>query len=191
MVLTVVFAVPGLLWAESNDPQAAVQELLGEIRQIKKNLSGQEKADNQKHAHSALVWLNVAEISKKALGKHWAKRSDSEQKRFQALLGELFLHVAFPNSAKFFAELDLMYGKTTEEKQRTVVPLTVVHEKEGEVDINFRLTRTAGNWQVVDVILDGVSMRNNLRSKFYKVITKKGFDELMRKMEKKLKASKS
>ena len=191
MALTVVFAVPGLLWAESNDPQAAVQELLGEIRQIKKNLSGQEKADNQKHAHSALVWLNVAEISKKALGKHWAKRSDSEQKRFQALLGELFLHVAFPSSAKFFAELELMYGKTTEEKQRTVVPLTVVHEKEGEVDINFRLTRTAGNWQVVDVILDGVSMRNNLRSKFYKVITKKGFDELMRKMEKKLKASKS
>ncbi len=191
MVLTVVFAVPGLLWAESNDPQAAVQELLGEIRQIKKNLSGQEKADNQKHAHSALVWLNVAEISKKALGKHWAKRSDSEQKRFQALLGELFLHVAFPSSAKFFAELDLMYGKTKEGKQRTVVPLTVVHEKEGEVDIDFRLTRTAGNWQVVDVILDGVSMRNNLRSKFYKVITKKGFDELMRKMEKKLKASKS
>jgi phospholipid transport system substrate-binding protein len=191
MVLTVVFAITGLLWAESNDPQAAVQELLGEIRQIKKNLSGQEKADNQKHAHSALVWLNVAEISKKALGKHWAKCSDSEQKRFQALLGELFLHVAFPSSAKFFAELDLVYGKTTEEKQRTVVPLTVVHEKEGEVDINFRLTRTAGNWQVVDVILDGVSMRNNLRSKFYKVITKKGFDELMRKMEKKLKASKS
>ena len=191
MALTVVFAVPGLLWAESNDPQAAVQELLGEIRQIKKNLSGQEKADNQKHAHSALVWLNVAEISKKALGKHWAKRSDSEQKRFQVLLGELFLHVAFPSSAKFFAELDLMYGKTKEGKQRTVVPLTVVHEKEGEVDINFRLTRTAGNWQVVDVILDGVSMRNNLRSKFYKVITKKGFDELMRKMEKKLKASKS
>ena len=83
MVLTVVFAVPGLLWAESNDPQAAVQELLGEIRQIKKNLSGQEKADNQKHAHSALVWLNVAEISKKALGKHWAKCSDSEQKGFR------------------------------------------------------------------------------------------------------------
>ena len=191
MALTVVFAVPGLLWAESNDPQAAVQELLGEIRQIKKNLSGQEKADNQKHARSALVWLNVAEISKKALGKHWAKRSDSEQKRFQALLGELFLHVAFPSSAKFFAELDLMYGKTKEGKQRTVVPLTVVHEKEGEVDINFRLTRTAGNWQVVDVILDGVSMRNNLRSKFYKVITKKGFGELMRKMENKLKASKS
>jgi phospholipid transport system substrate-binding protein len=138
-----------------------------------------------------LVWLNVAEISKKALGKHWAKCSDSEQKRFQVLLGELFLYVAFPSSAKFFAELNLVYGKTKEEKQRTVVPLTVVHEKEGEVDIDFRLTQTEERWLVVDVVLDGVSMRNNLRSKFYKVIAKKGFNELMRKMEKKLKASKS
>ena len=195
IVLTVVFAIPGLLWAESNDlgPQASVQQLLGEIRQINKgkNLSSQKDAENQKHAQSALVWLNVAEISQKALGKHWAKRSDPEQKRFQVLLGELFLYVAFPSSAKFFAELNLVYGKTKEEKQRTVVPLTVVHEKEGEVDIDFRLTQTEKRWLVVDVVLDGVSMRNNLRSKFYKVIAKKGFNELMRKMEKKLKASKS
>ena len=195
MVLTVVFAIPGLLWAESNDlgPQASVQQLLGEIRQINKgkNLSSQKDAENQKHAQSALVWLNVAEISQKALGKHWAKRSDPEQKRFQVLLGELFLYVAFPSSAKFFAELNLVYGKTKEEKQRTVVPLTVVHEKEGEVDIDFRLTQTEKRWLVVDVVLDGVSMRNNLRSKLYKVIAKKGFNELMRKMEKKLKASKS
>jgi phospholipid transport system substrate-binding protein len=195
MVLTVVFAIPGLLWAESNDlgPQASVQQLLGEIRQInkEKSLPSQKDAENQKHAQSALVWLNVAEISQKALGKHWAKRSDPEQKRFQVLLGELFLYVAFPSSAKFFAELNLVYGKTKEEKQRTVVPLTVVHEKEGEVDIDFRLTQTEKRWLVVDVVLDGVSMRNNLRSKFYKVIAKKGFNELMRKMEKKLKASKS
>ena len=195
MVLTVVFAIPGLLWAESNDlgPQASVQQLLGEIRQINKgkNLSSQKDAENQKHAQSALVWLNVAEISQKALGKHWAKRSDPEQKRFQVLLGELFLYVAFPSSAKFFAELNLVYGKTKEEKQRTVVPLAVVHEKEGEVDIDFRLTQTEKRWLVVDVVLDGVSMRNNLRSKFYKVIAKKGFNELMCKMEKKLKASKS
>ena len=170
-----------------------MQQLLGEIRQIKKekDLSSQKDADNQKHSQSALGWLNVAEISKKALGKHWVKRSDPERERFQVLLGELFLHVAFPSSAKFFAKLDLVYGKSKEKKQIIEVPLTVVHEKEGEVDIDFRLTQTAGKWQVVDVILDGVSMRNNLRSKFYKVITKKGFNELIRKMEKKLKASKS
>jgi phospholipid transport system substrate-binding protein len=188
IVLIVVFSVAPL-WAETpaSGPQDSVQQLLGEIRQIKPESS----PDNQKHSQSALNLLNVAEISKKALGKYWTKRSDTEQEKFQTLLGELFVHVAFPSSAKFFAELDLVYGKTKEKKAVVVVPLTVVHEKEGEVDIDFHLTQAEKKWKVVDVILDGVSMRNNLRSQFYKVIKKKNFNELIRKMDKKLISAKS
>ena len=187
VLIIILIATP--LWAENlgSGPQDSVQQLLGEIRQIKPDPS----ADNQKHSHSALSFLNVAEISKKALGKYWTKRSDTEQEKFQALLGELFVHVAFPSSAKFFAELDLVYGKTKEKKTVVVVPLTVVHEKEGEVDIDFHLIQNENQWQVVDVILDGVSMRNNLRSQFYKVIRKKNFNELIRKMDKKLISAKS
>jgi len=187
VLIIILIATP--LWAENlgSGPQDSVQQLLGEIRQIKPDPS----ADNQKHSHSALNFLNVAEISKKALGKYWTKRSDTEQEKFQALLGELFVHVAFPSSAKFFAELDLVYGKTKEKKTVVVVPLTVVHEKEGEVDIDFHLIQNENQWQVVDVILDGVSMRNNLRSQFYKVIRKKNFNELIRKMDKKLISAKS
>ncbi len=187
VLIIVLIATP--LWAETLDsgPQDSVQQLLGEIRQIKPESS----ADNRKHSQSALSLLNVTEISKKALGKYWSKRSDTEQEKFQTLLGELFVHVAFPSSAKFFAELDLVYGKTKKKKTVVVVPLTVVHEKEGEVGIDFHLIQTGDKWQVVDVILDGVSMRNNLRSQFYKVIKKKDFNELIRKMDKKLISAKS
>jgi ABC-type transporter MlaC component len=70
-----------------------------------------------------------------------------------------------------------------------VVPLTVMHEKEGEVDIDFRLKQSEEGWQVVDVILDSVSMRNNLRSQFYKILKKNDFEELVRRMKKKLKGT--
>ena len=183
-VLIVALIIPGLLWAASKGPQASVELLLGEIRQI-------NSGDTEKHSQLALSMLNVTEISKKALGKYWDKRSDSERERFQVLLGEMFVHVAFPSSAKFFAELGMVYGKTKKKSQKVVVPLTVVHEKEGEVGIDFHLVQTADKWQVVDVVLDGASMRNNLRSKFYKTIKKKGFDKLILIMEKKLKAKKS
>jgi len=49
----------------------------------------------------------------------------------------------------------------------------VVHEEEGEIGIEFHLMKNLGQWQVVDVDLDEVSMRNNLRSQFYKIINKK------------------
>ena len=177
--------------ADSNSKPAksAIKKLLGEIKQIvnKDSLSDAEKVENKKHSDIALSVLKVPEISQKALGKYWSKHSEEQQKQFQTLLGDLFVHVAFPSSAKFFANLDIVYGKPKSKKDMMVVPLSVVHEKEGEVGIDFRMKQSAEGWQVVDVILDGVSMRNNLRSQFYKILKKNEFKELVQRMEKKLK----
>ena len=175
--------------SNSKPPKSAIKKLLGEIKQIvnKDSLSDVEKAENKKHSDIALSVLKVPEISQKALGKYWSKHSEEQQKQFQTLLGNLFVHVAFPSSAKFFTNLNIVYGKTKSKKDMMVVPLTVVHEKEGEVDIDFSLKQTEAGWQVVDVILDGVSMRNNLRSQFYKILKKNDFKELVRRMNKKLK----
>ena len=178
--------------SNSKSPKSAIKKLLGEIKQIvsKDSLSDVEKVENKKHSDIALSVLKVPEISQKALGKYWSKHSEEQQKQFQTLLGNLFVHVAFPSSAKFFTNLNIVYGKTKSKKDMMVVPLTVVHEKEGEVDIDFSLKQTEVGWQVVDVILDGVSMRNNLRSQFYKILKKNDFKELIRRMGKKLKETK-
>jgi phospholipid transport system substrate-binding protein len=187
-----VLATPASADSNRKPPKAAIKKLLGEIKQIvnKNSLSDSEKAENKKHSDIALRVLKVPEISQKVLGKYWSKHSQEQQKQFQILLGSLFVHVAFPSSAKFFANLKIVYGKTKSKKDVMVVPLTVVHEKEGEVDIDFSLKQTEAGWQVVDVILDGVSMRNNLRSQFYKILKKNDFKELVRRMETKLKETK-
>ena len=175
--------------AAENSPEATVKILLNEIKQIVEGngLSDVKKVANKKHSDIAVSILKVSEISQKALGKYWKKHSAEQQDQFQKLLEDLFVHVAFPSSAKFFANLDLMYGKSKSKKDMTVVPITIVHEKEGEVDIDFKMKQSAKKWLVVDVILDGVSMRNNLRSQFYKILKKNDFNELIRRMKKKLK----
>ena len=189
--LLVFFFVEVPSWAgvAEKSPEAAVKILLNEIKQIVegKDLSDVKKAANKKHSDIAVYILNIPEISQKALGKYWKKHSSEQQDQFQKLLGDLFVHVAFPSSAKFFANLDLVYGKSKSKKDMTVVPITVIHEKEGEVDIDFKMKQSAKNWLVVDVILDGVSMRNNLRSQFYKILKTNDFNELIRRMENKLK----
>ena len=189
--LLVFFFMTFSSWAgpAEKSPEAAVKILLNEIKQIVEGngLSGVKKAANKKHSDIAVSILKVPEISQKALGKYWKKHSAEQRDQFQKLLGDLFVHVAFPSSAKFFANLDLMYGKSKSKKDMTVVPITVIHEKEGEVDIDFKMKQFEKNWLVVDVILDGVSMRNNLRSQFYKILKKNDFNELIRRMKKKLK----
>ena len=106
------------------------------------------------------------------------------------MLSDLFIHVAFPNSGKFFAGLDIQFEKTLLKKTKAVTPVLVVHKEEGEVDIEFRLHLADQKWKVIDVDLDGVSMRNNLRTQIYKILKKNDFKELMRRMTKKLKEAK-
>ncbi len=174
--------------AKEASPRNTVEILLNSITNLKtvKPLTPKEVKENDILSYRALALLNIREISRKALGKYWKKRSLTEQKVFVDLLSRMFIKEAFPNSGKFFSALKLIYSQTTIKESKANVPLTVVHEKEGEINIDFHLQKYRDQWQVVDVDLDEISMRNNMRSQLYKVISKNNYQELVRRIKKKL-----
>ena len=174
--------------AKEASPRNTVEILLNSITNLKtgKPLTPEEVKENDILSYRALALLNIREISRKALGKYWKKRSLTEQKVFIDLLSRMFIKEAFPNSGKFFSALKLIYGQTTINESKANVPLTVVHEKEGEINIDFHLQKYRDQWQVVDVDLDEISMRNNMRSQLYKVISKNNYQELVRRIKEKL-----
>ena len=174
--------------AKEASPRNTVEILLNSITNLKtgKPLTPEEVKENDILSYRALALLNIREISRKALGKYWKKRSLTEQKVFIDLLSRMFIKEAFPNSGKFFSALKLIYSQTTIKESKANVPLTVVHEKEGEINIDFHLQKYRDQWQVVDVDLDEISMRNNMRSQLYKVISKNNYQELVRRIKKKL-----
>ena len=174
--------------AKEASPRNTVEILLNSITNLKtgKPLTPEEVKENDILSYRALALLNIREISRKALGKYWKKRSLTEQKVFIDLLSRMFIKEAFPNSGKFFSALKLIYGQPTISESKANVPLTVVHEKEGEINIDFHLLKYRDQWQVVDVDLDEISMRNNMRSQLYKVISKNSYQELVRRIKKKL-----
>ena len=179
--------------AEEISPRNTVETLLNSITNLKteKPLSPEEIKENDVLSYRALALLDIRKISRKILGKYWKKRTLTEQKVFIDLLSQMFIKKAFKNSGKFFSALELIYGQTTINKSQAKVPLIVVHEKEGEIIIDFHLHKYHDQWQVVDVDLDKISMRSNLRSQLYKIISKNGYQELVRRMKEKLASLKS
>jgi phospholipid transport system substrate-binding protein len=179
--------------AEEVSPRSTVGTLINSITSLKTGiqLSPEEIKKNNSLSYNALGLLNIKEICRKALGKYWTKRSLKEQKVFIDLLSRMFIKEAFPNSGNFFSTLKLIYGQTNINESKATVPILVVHDKEGEINIDFYLYKYSNQWQVVDVALDGISMRNNLRSQFYKIISKNNYQELLRRLEQKLAKVKS
>ena len=191
--LTLIILMTSLSWAtETGSPQDAVKMLLGNIQKIQNgdNLTKAQAKSNDEISSKALKLLDLQVVSQKTLGKYWKKRTSEEQKNFLSLLEGLFVHIAFTNTSKFFKDLEMSYGETKLSKTKAVVPLKVIHDEEGEVFIDFVLTKKDKHWLVVDVVLDDVSMRNNLKSQFYKILKKEKYQELVQRMQKKLKEAK-
>jgi len=150
-------------------------------------------ASNDSHATVAtattddtLALIDLLSVSQKTLGKHWQRLNPAEQKEFMTLFGQLLVHIAFPQSAAFFRELQVTVTDERIRGHQATVATYVEHEAEGRIDIDYRLIRKDGNWLIHDVQLDGASLSRNLRGQFQQLIRNDSYAELLRRMREKL-----
>jgi len=70
-----------------------------------------------------------------------------------------------------------------QDKDFAEVDTKVVTKKGEEIGINYKLLQSGGDWKIYDVVVEHISLVNNYRSQFNRVIAQSSFDELMRKMK--------
>jgi len=61
----------------------------------------------------------------------------------------------------------------------------VITPKGEEVAINYKLHQVGGDWKAYDVVVENISLVNNYRSQFNRVLANASFDELMRRLQQK------
>jgi phospholipid transport system substrate-binding protein len=72
------------------------------------------------------------------------------------------------------------------ENGRAEVATLVVHPEEGEVEVGYCLVLQDGRWLIEDILLDGVSLRLDLRSQAQKILREESYEELKRRLREKL-----
>lgn len=191
ILLLALSLISHLAPAEERKPTTIVQELLESISMIKDGstikLSPEERKQNNKLINKANSLIDIPGLGPKTLGSHWIKRKPKEKTAFLSTLTKLFAKVAYPKSSKFFKDLKIKYNSEKIKKGKAVVNTSMEHESEGLIEIDYKLHKVNGKWFINDVILDDVSLVINLKAKFYKIVKEESFDELMSKMNKRLK----
>jgi phospholipid transport system substrate-binding protein len=66
------------------------------------------------------------------------------------------------------------------------VDTKIVDNKGQEFSINYRLYNMKGDWKVYDVVIENVSLINNYRSQFNRVLATSSYEELVNRMKGKL-----
>jgi phospholipid transport system substrate-binding protein len=128
--------------------------------------------------------FDYEEMARRSLGPHWRRRTPQEQQEFVKLFRD-YLEKVYSDQVDLYAGEKVIYGRERVEDDYAQVETAFVNTKGEEVSVVYRLRRVGGKWKVYDAVVENVSVVNNYRSQFDRVISKYSFDELKRLLKEK------
>ena len=173
----------GAVAGDPADPASTVRSLLKAVKVLSVTKDAMEEAEAVKQISGT---FDVLGLSKACLRKTWEDLSPADQKNFVRLFQEVLEKVAYPKSAKFFKDTDIEIEEVTRENGKAEVLTLVVHPEEGEVEVAYCLELLDGAWLIEDILLDGVSLKLDLRSQAQKILREESYEELKRRLRDKL-----
>ena len=123
-------------------------------------------------------------MSRWILGKaHWRSASKSEQEefviQFRTLLINTYAKLLFRYANE---EVEYLAAENKPNAKLVVVKTKISRPGEQAIPVDYRMHATKGEWKVVDVVVDGVSLVSTYRGSFRSEISNNGFASLISKL---------
>ena len=125
--------------------------------------------------------FDFSEMTMRSMGPHWKSLNQGEQDEFVEAFTQRLL-VAYGKTVRSSVNEKFEFTHEVQEGTQASVESKFVNS-DGETLIDYRLHDVDGQWKVYDVVIDHVSMVNNYRAQFDRVIAKSSVQELLRKMK--------
>jgi len=165
-----------------------VRETVDKLLTILKDpqLKGESKRNERREKLKEVISqrFDFTEMAKRSLGFEWRRRSPEEQKEFVKLFTEL-LEQAYLDKIESYNGEKVQYRREREDNGHAEVATKIIDKKGREFSINYRLHNDNGDWKVYDVIIEDISLVNNYRAQFNRVLAKDSFEELLTRMKEK------
>ncbi len=130
--------------------------------------------------------FNFPEMARRSLGYHWRRLSPVERQEFVTLFTNLLERSYAGKIDLYDGEVVIFTGEAMEDNYARV-DTKIVSKKGEEYSIDYKLLRTNGDWRIYDVVVEHISLVNNYRSQFNRVIANSSYENLIKKINIKLK----
>ena len=174
--------------AQAGEPLQVVKTVGDGIIAILKDPKYKSPAKNKDRVERLKEIINPVfdfeEMARRTLGTHWRRRTPAEQQEFVKLF-RAFLEKTYSEKVDLYQGERAVFGRETIDGDYAEVESKVVNAKGEETPVLYRLKRTDNRWNVYDAVIENISIVNNYRSQFDRVITKSSFDGLIKMLREK------
>lgn len=128
--------------------------------------------------------FDFTEMSRRALGRHWADRTAEEREEFVRLFTDLMARSYIGKMDRYAGEAIAYTGERVDGNEASVQS-QVVTAKGSRIPVEYRLHRASEGWTAYDVFIENVSLVGTYRSQFDRVIRTESFASLLERLRQK------
>jgi phospholipid transport system substrate-binding protein len=136
----------------------------------------------QKALDLVLSRFDFSEMTKRSLGRHWPSLNPAERREFIDAFTQRLLRV-YGRSMRASGDEKIEYKRESLDGEFARVETKVVSGNGEEFPVDYQLHNINGQWKVYDVVIDSISIVNNYRAQFERVIARTSIKELLEKMK--------
>ena len=185
--LALFFILSSIAWADGpiTEIKYAVDEAIKVLSDPQ--FRGESKDEDRREHLRRIIFphFDFREMAKRSLAVHWRRRTPEEQEEFVQIFRDL-LEKAYGDRIESYSNEKFIYTGEKIEERYAEVNSKVITSKGEEFRIDYRFHRTGNDWRIYDVVVEEISMVNNYRSQFNRVISNSSYENLVSKMRKKL-----
>lgn len=181
-ILLTFFLTTGLPWqANAGEPTVQLSTTINEFVTILVNTPVSElRTTGLPETALKLIFgrFDFSEMTKRSLGGHWKSLEQAEQREFVDAFTQKLL-VAYGRTVRASGDEKIQFKGETLDGKFARVETKVVRDGGQELPIDYQLHDDNGQWKVYDVVIDHISIVNNYRAQFERVIAKSSLKELL------------
>ncbi len=118
--------------------------------------------------------FDVDTISRFVLGRHWRSATKDQQVEYRQLF-EDFIVATYARRLSGQTGGSLVVGPVRERTEKQAIVGSEIQRPDGPpIAVDWRLRLKGGDWRIVDITVEGISMAITQRSEFYAVVNNNG-----------------
>jgi phospholipid transport system substrate-binding protein len=130
--------------------------------------------------------FDIPFVSRTVLGKYWETFNSEQRSRFVEAFTQLSIATYAANFDRYSGERFKTISEKDVSDGRILVQSQLIKSDGGQVQLDYLLHRTGGQWRIINIIAEGVSDLALKRADYSAFLKNKGFEALLKKLNEKI-----
>jgi phospholipid transport system substrate-binding protein len=180
LIALALLALPGSTVAQAaSAPEVVVEQMAGQALEVLRDKSLDTTAKRGRLEEIVYRNIDFETLSKLVMARNWRKLSPSQKQEFMREFKKHLSTTYGNNVDNYRNESVKILGQREEKRGDVTVKSKIVRGGTDDVIVDYRLRQRDGDWRIIDVVVEGVSLVANFRSQFQDIMSNGGADRLL------------